>query len=236
LNQSKSSFGLWVCSGLILPAMIFYLGCASTPAPQPSIAGINKVLLVGFPGKVWDDMNKGRRILHIAENKLALASNFDIVTDDRDPQELELIQWGRWGDPCLTFKMVERDDSALVDVNRVISLAQKKNVDAIMIGALRLYGARGGKYYLALTNSCMRSKGEDILGDAESDVTLEAILVGADGSCRWHGLKETSTSLGTGLKSMVLFGKGVADEVAYDRVERGLTYLFVTLPKPPRVD
>jgi len=235
VKYSKPSFGLQGCGWLILAVAISGLGCASTPKHQPSVAGIKKVLLVGFPGKVYDDMNKGRRILHLAESKLAMASNFNIVTDDRDPQELQLIQWGRWGEPCLTFKMLDPEESATVDTAKVITLAQEKNVDAVMIGALRLYAARGGEYRLALTQSGMRSKGEEILDDAESEVTLEAILVGADGSCRWHGQKETSLSLGTGLKSLALLGRG-GDEVAYERIDRGLTYLFANLPKPPRTE
>lgn len=219
----------------MVAVLFFGLGCASTPEPRPSIAGINKVLLVGFPGKVYDDMNKGRPILSLAETKLAMASNFDITTDDRDLRDLQLVQWGQVGTPCLTFKMLDPEESATVATERVMELAREKNVDAIMIGGLRLYAARGGEYHLALTKSVMRRKGEEILGDAESDVILEAILVGADGNCRWHGQKETSMSLGTGLKSLALLGRA-GDEVAYDRIERGLTYLFANLPKPPRTD
>lgn len=229
--------GLPVGGGLLLMAAFFLVGCASTtPDYRPSIAGIKKVLLVGFPGKVYDDRNKGRRVLDLAETNLAMVSNFDIQVDPHPLRDLRLLQWGHEGEPCLTFKMLEVGESATVDVDRVIALAREKGVDAVMIGGLRLYPRSSEEPHLALNRRNLSSKDADILNDPESDVFIEAILVGADGSCRWHGRKETSLSISTGLKSMVTFGIGTQDEVAYDRIVRGLKYLFLLLPQPPRTD
>lgn len=222
---------------LLPAALVFMVGCAAAPpTPRPSIAGIQKVLLVGFPGRVYDDRGKKRSVIDLAANRLATATDFEVQVEPRDILELQLIRW-REDEPCLTFKMPDPDETAAVDPDRVMTLAREKQVDAVMIGALRLYPARGTEARLALgKRQVKKGKVLDILEDAESDVILEAILVGADGSCRWHGKKETSLSVDVGLKSLATFGMSYRDEVAYDRIDRGLTYLFMTLPKPERAE
>jgi hypothetical protein len=239
LHYPESSFGKQGWTWPLLAALVFCLGCAAAPPYRPSVAGIKKVLLVGFPGQVYDG-HKSSPVLTLAEAKLAMASNFEIQVDPRDLNGLMLVTRGRRGEPCLTFKTEVRQESAVVNKAGVIALAREKQVDAVMIGGLRLsegtelrlYGSadQGGR--LALSQRDMDRTALHILRDSQSDVTLVAILVAADGSCRWHGVMETSLDFATGLKSTVGFGLASRDEVAYERLDRGLTYLFMTLPKP----
>lgn len=240
MHYPESSFGKQGWTWPLLAALVFCLGCAAAPPYRPSVAGIKKVLLVGFPGQVYDGQNKSSPVLSLAEAKLAMASNFEIQVDTRDLNGLLLVTRGRRGEPCLTFKTEVRQESAVVDKAGVIALAREKQVDAVMIGGfrlsegggLRLYGSAGQGGRLALSQRDMDRTAVRILGDSESDVSLVAILVAADGSCRWHGEMETSLDFATGLKSIAGFGLASRDEVAYERLDRGLTYLFMTLPKP----
>ncbi|MBW1990751.1 MAG: hypothetical protein JRI59_01205 [Deltaproteobacteria bacterium] len=236
----RSSFGKQGLTGALLAALVFCLGCAATPPYRPSAVGIKRVLLVGFPGQVYDEQNNPSPVLTLAATKLAAASNFEVQADPRDLSDLGLVTRGRRGEPCLTFKTEVRRESAVVNKTKVIALAREKQVDAVMIGGFKLSESEGLSIHesegqgnrLALSRRDMDREARRILGDAESDVILEAILVAADGSCRWHGEMETSLDLATGLKSVVGFGLAPEQVVAYERLERGLTHLFMTLPKP----
>jgi len=239
LNYPGSYVGKQGWAWLLLAPLLFSLGCATTPAYRPSVGGIKKVLLVGFPGQVYNDQNKRCRVINLAAAKLAIASNFEVQVDTRDLEDLPLVTRGRRGESCLTFKTEVRLESAVVDKAGVIALAREKKVDAVMIGGLKLSESKGFRLYgsgdqggrLALSQRDMDRTATRILGDTDSDVTLEAVLVGADGSCRWHGEMETTLDFDTGLKSVGGFGLASREGVAYERLDRGLTHLFLALPK-----
>jgi hypothetical protein len=230
LHFPKNFFAAQVLRWLFLAAVLSCFGCATTPAHRPSVANIQKVLLVGFPGQVYDEQSKAWQVLNLAETKLAAASHFQVQVDNRDPGDL--VSRGRRGEACLTFKVEDRQESAMVDKATIIALAQEKQVDAVMIGALKLSGAGDQGDRLALSPRDMDHTARRMLKDSDSNVTLEAILVAADGNCRWHGEMETSLGFISGIKSVAGAGLLVSrDQVAYERLDRGLVFLFMTLPK-----
>ena len=240
--QHKTSYMGKAVSGLLLTWLVMGLGCAGGPAPRPTVAGLKKVLLVGFPGQVYDHQNKAVDILTLAQGKLTAASEFVVEVDKRDLHELDLVTWGRGGEACLTFKMGYGRDSATVAKDRLVALAQKKQVDAVMVGGFKLYktagyspggtaDSEGTDGHLALRQRDMGGKALRLLGDTDSGVILEAILVAADGSCRWHGHTEATLGAVSGLKSLSGVGLISPEEIAYERVTRGLSHLFLTLPK-----
>ncbi len=227
---------------VLLAALLFIAGCASGPAPRPTVAGISKVLVVGFPGQVYDQGDRGRAILKLAKDKLMAASNFEVLVDSRDLQELGLVNWGSRGEPCLTFRMENPRQAAALNKDRIMALAKENQVEAVMVGGVKLFKSAGYSPgpsttddeedgHLALRARDMGGVGLRLLGDADSGVTLEAILVGADGSCRWHGEIKTSLGAASGLKSMAGVGLISRQEIAYERITRGLEQLFLTLPK-----